>query len=175
MMQAPSTMNATSRRPLRLMFATLVVAAAAAAVPTAEAAPRGGPEGMGPPPMMMLGGAHLDRMLDVASASAEQRTQIKAIQDAARADLRALHESARPLHEQMAAAFTQPTVDARAVEALRQQMLAQHDKASQRTMQAMLEVSRVLSADQRKAIAEHMAQHRAAMEKRRAERQPAAK
>lgn len=158
-------MNAMPRRPARLMIATLVLAAGAAVLQTAAAAPRGG-EGMGAPPMMMMDGRHLDRMLDAANASAEQRSQIKAIAEAARADLKALHEAGRPLQEQMVALFTQPTVDARAAEVLRQQLVAQHDRASQRRMQAMLDVSRVLSAEQRKALADRMAEHRAAMERR---------
>lgn len=169
-------MNAISRRPARLMLATLALAAAAAVWPAADAAPRHGPEGMGPPPpMMMFGGPHLDRMLDAANATADQRSQIKAIFDAARSDLRTIHESGRALDEQLTTAFTQPTVDARTVEALRQQMVAQHDKASARSMQAMLDASRVLSADQRKAMAARMAEQRAAMDKRRAEPAPPAK
>ena len=36
-------------------------------------------------------------------------------------------------------------------------MLAQHDQASKRTLQAMLDVSRVLTPEQRKALAERMA------------------
>ena len=71
------------------------------------------------------------------------------------------------------ALFAQPTVDARAAETLRQQMLAQHDQVSKRALQAMLDVSRVLTAEQRKALADRMAQRKAMMERHRAEREAA--
>jgi Spy/CpxP family protein refolding chaperone len=74
------------------------------------------------------------------------------------ADLRAQREAGRDLRQQMMQAFTQPTVDANTVEALRQKMLAQHDQASRRMMQAMLDVSRVLTPEQRTQLAQHMQQ-----------------
>jgi Spy/CpxP family protein refolding chaperone len=67
--------------------------------------------------------------------------------------------------------FTQPIVDANAAEALRQQMLVQHDQASKRMMLAMLDVSRVLTPEQRQKLGEQMAQRHAMMERHRAERQ----
>jgi Spy/CpxP family protein refolding chaperone len=70
----------------------------------------------------------------------------------------------------MMALFTQPTVDARAVETLRQQMLAQHDQASKRMLQTMLDVSRVLTPEQRKTLADRMAQRRSMMDRHRTER-----
>lgn len=161
----------TLSRPARLMAATLVLAVAGGLALTAKAAlPYGGhgEHGFGGP-MAMMGSPHrLERMLDAVDASADQRSQIKTILDAARADLRAQHEAGRSLHEQAMQLFAQPTVDARAAEALRQQMLAQHDHASQRMMQAMLDVSRVLTPEQRQQIVGQMAQHRAMMEHRRA-------
>ena len=153
-------MNAT-QAPLRLMFGTLLLALAACFAQPAPAAPHDGPPPGGP--MMMMGPKHIERMLDAANASADQRTQIKSIVDAAQADLKAQREASRSLHEQSMALFTQPTVDARAAESLRQQMLAQHDSASKRMLQAMLDVSRVLTADQRQQLAERVKQHRAAM------------
>ena len=73
----------------------------------------------------------------------------------------AQRESARSLHEQTMQLFMQPTVDARAAEALRQQMLAQHDASSKRMLQAMLDASRVLSPEQRKTLGQKMAEMRA--------------
>jgi len=147
--------------PLRLVVATLVFAVAGGLALTVKAAPHG-PGGAGMPMMMMAGPAHIDHMLDAVNATADQRSQIKAILDAAHTDLKAQRESARSLHEQAMTLFTQPTVDARAAETLRQQMMAQHDQASKRMMQAMLDVSRVLSVDQRQQLATQMAAHRAA-------------
>lgn len=113
--------------------------------------------GMGPPGLG-LGGPGMARLLEQAGASAEQRAQIERIMSAAREDLRAQKEQGRALHEQMRTLFVQPTVDANAVEALRQQMLTQHDQASRRMTQAMLEASAVLTAEQRQQLATAMAE-----------------
>jgi periplasmic protein CpxP/Spy len=172
--------------PLRLLAATFMLALAASVAQTAIAQPVGGPAGMrhagehgmmghqGGPGMGMMGmGAPrmIERMLDAVKASPEQRAQIKQIAQAAQADLRAQRDAARTLHEQGQALFTQPTVDARAAEALRQQMLAQHDQASKRVLQAMLDVSRVLTPEQRKTLGERMAQRRSMMERHQSERE----
>jgi len=121
--------------------------------------------------MGMMQGHMLERMLDGVNATPDQRTQIKAIAERARADMKAQHESGRALREQSMKLFTQPVVDANAAEALRTQMMQQHDQASRRMMQAMLEASRVLTPEQRKQLADKMAQRRSMMERHRAERQ----
>lgn len=163
---------------LRLMAFTVLLAIGATAAHTVSAQPhgmRGGEHraghggddmGMGSPRMM-------NRMLDVVQASAEQRAQIKQITEAARADMKAQHDSGRQLRDEGVALFTQPTVDARAAEALRQQMLARHDQASKRQLQMMLDISRVLTPEQRKTLAEKFAQRRSMMERHRAERSAA--
>lgn len=171
------------RRPLRLLVATAVLALAGGLMHTAMAAPPAGDSGHGG--MAAMGGmgmgmatAHprqMERMFDSIGATAEQRAQIRQIMESARTDLKAQREAGRALREQGQALFTQPTVDARAAEALRQQLLAQHDQASKRTLQALLDVSRVLTPEQRKAIADRLAERRAMMERRRAERDSAAK
>lgn len=196
-MHTPTRNNLTlTRRPLSLLAATFTLALAAGAAQTAIAAPAGtGPDGEGPRHHMMddgpghrgpmgmrghpggmdgMGGMgsmrHVDRMLDIVNASADQRAQIKRIADAARTDLMALHEAGRKLHEQNQGLFTQPTIDPRAIEAARQQMLAHHDQVSKRMTQALIDASRVLTPEQRKTLADHMAQRRAMMERHRAER-----
>lgn len=157
-----------ANRPLHLLAATLVVAVAGTLALTVQAAPpHGGPDGP------MMGGRGIEQMLDKVGASTDQRTQIQAIMKAARDDLRAQRDSGRGLHEQMMVLFTQPTVDARAVESLRQQEMAQHDQASKRMTQALVEASRVLSLDQRQQLGAQMAQHRAMMERHRSERDAA--
>ena len=164
--------------PLRLTLATAAVAMAGLASQAALAAPPDGPMGgpgmhhrMGGPGGMGMEGRHMGRMLDLVNATPDQRSQIKTIMDAAHKDLQALHENGRKLHEQSLAVFTQPNVDARAAETVRQQMLAQHDAASKRMMQAMLDASKVLTPEQRKLLADKMAQRRGMMERHRAERQ----
>jgi protein CpxP len=160
-----------SGRPFKLMAATVVLAAAGGLTLAADGAPPGGPmHHQMHGPMSMMGGHHVGRMLDAVNATPEQRAQIKSIMDAAHADLKSQRESGRALRDQGLQIFTQPNVDARAAESLRQQMLAQHDAASKRMLQAMLDVSRVLTPDQRKQLGDLMAQQRAKMEARRAER-----
>ena len=82
-----------------------------------------------------------------------------------------MRESGRALLQQLLSLFTQPIVDAKALEALRQKLLAHHEQASRRMTQAMLDASRVLTPEQRKQMADRMAQRRSMMERHRAERQ----
>ena len=166
----------TRTRPstaLRLLMATLVVAAAGGLSQTAWAAPQGGPHegfgghgGMGQP-------QHVQRMLGAVNATPEQRAQVKQIMDAARADSAGQRDAARSLRQQSLAVFTQPNVDARAAEALRQQLMALHEQASKRHLQVMLDVSRVLTPEQRKTLAETLGKRREMMERHHAERQSA--
>ena len=127
----------------------------------------------GGPGMGMMGGRGMERMLDSVNATAEQRTQIRAIFERARTDLQAQHESGRALRQQMMTLFTQPVVDANAVEALRQQGIQRHDAASRRMTQAMLEASRVLSPEQRKQLADQAAKRSEQMQRHLQERRGA--
>ncbi len=111
-----------------------------------------------------------ERLLDSVAATPEQRTQIRSLLEAARTDLQAQREAGRTLREQQRALFTQPTVDARAAETLRQQMLAQHDAGSKRMTQLMLDVSRVLTPAQRQQLAERMGRQREMMQRHQHER-----
>lgn len=129
----------------------------------------GGHGGHGGPGRGMMGMS--ERMLDAVKATPEQRTQIKQIMDAARKDMQSQHEARKALQGEAAKLFTQPNVDANAVEALRQKQMAQHDQASKRMMQAMLDASRVLTPEQRKQLADRMQQRRQMMERHMKERQ----
>jgi Spy/CpxP family protein refolding chaperone len=129
----------------------------------------GGPGGPGGRDGMFQG--MLPRMLDRVNATPEQRAQIQKILQASADDLRAQHEAGRALRDQALALFAQPTVDPAAVEAMRQKQLAQHDAASKRMMTAMLDISRVLTPEQRKQMVEQMAQRREMMQRHWRERQ----
>ena len=102
----------------------------------------------------------VDRMLDRVKATDAQRAQVKQIALAAATDLKAQREAGRGLFERNKQLFTAPVVDANAAEQLRQQMLAQHDQSSRRVLQAMIEISRVLSPEQRATLAQRMKDHR---------------
>jgi len=118
-------------------------------------------------------GRHSERLLDSVGATPEQKAQIRQISQAARAEVKAQREAAAPLREQARALMTQPNIDANAVESLRQQMLVQHDQTSKRMSQAMVEMGRVLTPDQRLALAERMSKRQELMKQHRAERMAA--
>ena len=151
------------------MVSVLVVAAAAVAV-SAEAQER--PHGPGGHGMMMFGGPpehmgrRIDHMLDGLGASDAQRSQIKQIAAAAATDLRAQREAGRALHERGLQIFAAPNVDAAAAESVRAQIQAQRDQASRRTLQAVLDISKVLTPEQRAKLGERMKQRSAAMQER---------
>lgn len=115
-------------------------------------------------------GRMLERLLDSVNASPEQRSRISDIMKSARADVHAQRQAASGQREQLMSLFAQPTVDARAVEAARQQMLQQHDQSSRRWMQAMLDASAVLTPEQRVQLAERMKQRRDMMQRHQQER-----
>jgi len=168
-------MKMHSKTP-RLTLAGLALAAVVAGA--AQAAP-GGPGMMGHGAMMSQGpmggpggmfGGMMARWLERVNATPEQRTQIEQIIKSNVDEMRAQREAGRALREQAMALFAQPTVDANAVEALRQKQLAMHDAASKRMSTAMLEISRVLTPEQRKQMVEQMSQRREMMQRHQRER-----
>ena len=153
------------RRALSLAAAAAVSLAALTASPAWAYGPHGprhGGPGMGAEGMFMAGPERASRMFDHwlrdLNATPEQRQQIVQIAESAAKDLGALRDSRKALREEGLRLFTQPTVDANAVESLRQRQLALHDQTSRRMSQAMLEVSRVLTPEQRQTLAERMKQ-----------------
>ena len=147
-------------RGMKWMLTSMVVAVAATFALSAWAQP--GHHGMGMPGegpgMMMGGGRGVDHMLDGLNATDAQRTQIKQIFKAAADELKGQRESRRALHERSMQIFAAPNVDAAAAESVRQQMLQQHDQASKRMLQAMLEAGKVLTPEQRAKLAERTKQ-----------------
>jgi protein CpxP len=153
--------------PWRLAAAGLVLALAGGAAQMAQAMPgghghHGGAHGKG---MMMHG-----RALQSVGANSDQQTRIHDIMKAARDDVRKLHEGAGDLRAQGAQLLAAPTIDARAVEALRVKRLALHDAVSKRMTQAMLDAAAVLTPEQRVKLAEQMGKRRDLMERHRRER-----
>jgi Spy/CpxP family protein refolding chaperone len=155
-------------RPLTLLG--LMVLAAALSRPV-QAQGWHEPPAMGGPGMMRAGPHAMHGMLEGINATPEQRLQIRQIMQAAHDELRPQHEAVKALHQRSQALFAQPNVDAVAAESLRQQISAQHDAESKRMLQAMLDVSRVLTPEQRKTLSERMTQRHALMERQHAERE----
>jgi len=165
-----ATMVNSGKRGLKWLAAGVVLAISATVAVSAWADRGAGGHGMGGHGMFLGSPEHMnrgiDRMLDGVNATDAQRTQIKAIVQQAAQDLKGQREAGRALREQGVQLFTAPTVDAAAAESLRQQMLAQHDTASRRTLQAMLEISGVLTPEQRTQLAQHMKQRAEKMHER---------
>ena len=141
----------------------------------------GGTGGMGGMGGMMFGGSPervgkmIDSMLDGLNATDAQRSQIKQIAAAAGADMKTQMQAGRGLRQRGMEIFAAPTVDAAAAEQLRQQMLQQHDQMSRRMSQAMVDVARVLTPEQRAKVGERMKDRHARMDERmkRIDRSPA--
>lgn len=122
----------------------------------------------GGPGMMQGGGMWQAR--ERVNVTPEQRAQIQKILQTSRDEMLARHEAGRALREQSMALFAQPTVDANALEALRQQRLAMHDAATKRRDATMLEISRVLTPEQRKQVGAYMTQRQEMMQRHQHER-----
>ena len=160
------------------MAATVLALIAATGALPAHAQDHQGPmpgmeaHGAPPPGMMMFGGPPehvvraLDRMLDGLGVTDAQRQQIRQIAMAAAADLKTQMEAGRGLREKGLQIFTAPTVDAAAAEAVRAQMSAQQDQASKRKLQAMLEIARVLTPEQRGKIGARIKERQMVMQDR---------
>ena len=177
------TRTTTSRLPaqrstyLKLSAAGLLVAVAglgAGQVQAQPAAPHHAAHHRMAPGMGMPGLAIPERLLDEVGASAEQKSKLREIFQAAGNDLRNQREAGRALHDQMLALMAAPQVDAAAAEALRQQQLARHDALTKRSLQAMLDAQAVLTPEQRAKIAERMAARHKTMDRRHPHGGPAA-
>ena len=172
---AAAAPQATSSRLMRWVTVMALVVAAAGTAVTVRAQGMMGGHGMpgsGGGMGMMFGGPpeHIgrgvDHMLDGLNATDAQRAQIKQIAIAAATDLKAQREAGKGLREKGMQIFAAPTVDTAAAESLRQQMLAQHDRASKRVLQAMLDVSKVLTPEQRAKFADRIKQRQSIMQER---------
>lgn len=155
-----------------LAMSAVMLAAAVSAVGVQAQDHHGGRMGGHGGGGMMFGGSPervgrmVDHMLDGLNASDAQRAQVKQIALAAATDLKTQREAGRGLRERGAQILAAPTIDAGAAEALRRQMLEQHDQSSKRVMQALLDVGNVLTPDQRARLAERMQKRRAGIVER---------
>ncbi len=113
-------------------------------------------------------GRHLERMLDDVKATEPQRTQIRALASQARADLNALHQQGRQLHDAGLALWAAPQLDEQAIAAHRQKMNALHEQVSARSTQAMLDAARLLQPAQRAEWVQRMQAHQGRWERMKA-------
>lgn len=162
-----------ARRGFKRLAAGMLLAVSASVALSVWARPGAGEHhggGMGGPGLFMGSPEHMDRavdhMLEGLNATDAQRSRIKQIAQLAAQDLKPQREAGRGLHGKAAAIFTAPSVDPAAAESVRLQMLAQHDQVSRRVLQAMIEISGVLTPEQRAKIGEKMKQRSAKMHER---------
>ena len=164
--------TASAARRVRWVMIGMLMTLLAALSLSAWSQPAASQPGMGGGSMMMFRGSPehmgrmIDHMLDGLNASDAQRGQIKQIAAGAATDLKAQGEAGRALRQRAMQAFTAPTVDAGAVEQVRQQMLQQHDQMSRRMTQAMVAAASVLTPEQRAAIGQRLNDRQARMEER---------
>jgi protein CpxP len=111
-----------------------------------------------------------ERALDRVQATPEQKSRIRDIMTAARRDVQAQQADGRSLRDERMQLFSQPEIDAKAVENLRAQAMARRDAASKRMTQAMVEAGQVLTPVQRQQLAQHSDQRREMMRRHREER-----
>jgi protein CpxP len=90
-------------------------------------------------------------------ATADQQGKIAAIAKAAVADLRPMREQAQAAHARALSLFTAPSIDRAAIERLRVEQVALADTASKRIVQALADAADVLSAEQRRKVADWVA------------------
>jgi protein CpxP len=161
--------TARNTRGIKMLAAGMLLAISATVALSAWAQPGGeghGRHGRAHHGLFMGSPERIDRLLDGLNASDAQRAQIKQIVAQAAADLKGQRETHKSLRERAMQIFTAPSVDAAAAESVRQQMVAQHDASSRRTLQAMLDVSRVLTPEQRAKLGEQMKQRQQRMKER---------
>jgi Spy/CpxP family protein refolding chaperone len=87
-------------------------------------------------------------------ATADQQAKIAGIAKAAVGDLRQMREHAEAARARALALLTAPTIDRAAIEQLRTDQMALADTASKRIVQAVADASDVLSAEQRRKVAD---------------------
>ena len=93
-------------------------------------------------------------------ATPEQQEKLAAIAKQAAKDLEPLRGQAMEARKQAMELLSQPTVDRAALEKLRVSKLEHADAVSRRITQALGDAAEVLTPEQRKKLAEHMANRR---------------
>jgi periplasmic protein CpxP/Spy len=89
-------------------------------------------------------------------ATADQQERLRAVVKSAVKDLLPMREKAQAARQRGRELFLGPTVDRAAIEAFRAEQIALADAASKRITQAFADAASILSADQRRKLAERM-------------------
>ncbi|MFO7181598.1 MAG: periplasmic heavy metal sensor [Pseudomonadota bacterium] len=102
----------------------------------------------------------IDFVLDRLDANDEQKVAIRARLELLEPELLALRNEHVRLHEELGRELGKPTLDPAKVEAARAALLASGDRFSKALTDALLDVSDVLTLEQRQRIVEHWQRHR---------------
>jgi protein CpxP len=132
------------------LFGGLAALALGGALTLSVAQAHGGPGGGGEGGFMAF---RMHKILDHVGATDAQKTQIKAIWEGLRPQLKTLHQQHAGLRQQITQAMTAATIDPAAIEKLRQQSVSVMDKVSSVMTQGFVETARVLTPEQRKQAA----------------------
>ena len=139
--------------------ASLAAGAGAAAVGVSAAQAHGG--GWRAGIMKRMVSAVIDDALDAAQATADQRRVINAARDRVFATVEEARTDRHAHLEEGLALFEADQVDPAKVEALHQQAEAGRQRVREAIHQALVEAHDVLTAPQRKAVADYIRAHRA--------------
>jgi Spy/CpxP family protein refolding chaperone len=106
---------------------------------------------------------HIDHMLGAVLAEIDvndaQKAQITPLVKQAFADLKPLHDTLQPAHDDLIAALSADTIDRDVIENVRIEHMRAADTASQRIAKLIGDVAEILTPAQRKALATHIANH----------------
>jgi periplasmic protein CpxP/Spy len=142
----------------RFSLATLFGGVAALA--TSRAFAHGGWRGNHGPLDPAAMDAHIDRMIRhlaiEVDATPEQQQKLGAIARQAAREFAPLREEAREARKQAIALLTAPQVDRAALERLRAGHVQHAEQASRRIVQTVADAADVLTAEQRKQLAQHL-------------------
>jgi protein CpxP len=100
--------------------------------------------------------AHIQRMLDRVGATPGQKSKIAAILHDGFASMGEMHADMHATHARLHDLLTAPTIDRRALEALRASQIASLDQASRKLVDAMADAAEVLTPAQRTRLAQIM-------------------
>jgi len=99
---------------------------------------------------------HLDKALDAAEATPDQKARIHDILKTAMQSIMPLHKQMEEAHGSLHRLLAAPTVDRAALEKLRADEVAQLDQASRTLVNALADAAEVLTPAQRAKLAEKM-------------------
>lgn len=103
--------------------------------------------------------ARLERILTDAGATDAQKAQVKSIWANLGPQLKAARQQHMQLRQQIGQALAAPTIDANAIEKLRQQSLQAIDSSSKLLTQGMVQTAQVLTPDQRQKVLSELHRH----------------